>query len=304
MDVERERPEHIVALSGQSDGAAGYVNRLIESFDDGKTWAWLGSPLSGGPIAETLEFASPTRLYLSALDSSYATIARSDDSGNTWTHWRISQEPDLLPFIAAVDPADPDRVYVRAKARGIDRLFVSADAGVSWTQIYQSAGGVLGFALSPDGSTVAVGGPGAGVNLASTDSFAFHRVSDVQPYCLRWTRAGLYACATEATDGFTVGLSVDGGAHFQSLFHLPDLMPLACPAATAVGSSCGRDWPIVASAIGADAPLSPASDSRAPAKSSSCEVGIRQRSAFELVPLALVASWILWRRRSSAVRPA
>src|SRR5262249_54215890 len=38
-----------------------------------------------------------------------------------------------------------------------------------------------------------------------------------------------------------------------SLFHLPDLAPLACPPTTPTGSLCGDAWGQVAPLIGADA---------------------------------------------------
>jgi MYXO-CTERM domain-containing protein len=61
--------------------------------------------------------------------------------------------------------------------------------------------------------------------------------------CLTWTAQGLYACANEFTDGFTLGLSSDQGKTFTPLMHLRDLCgPLACGAATSAGKTCPELW--------------------------------------------------------------
>jgi hypothetical protein len=46
--------------------------------------------------------------------------------------------------------------------------------------------------------------------------------------CLKWGRAGLFACADEAKDGFTLGLSPDGVEPFAPLLRLSALEPAKC----------------------------------------------------------------------------
>ena len=58
-------------------------------------------------------------------------------------------------------------------------------------------GNMLGFALSPDGATVAVGGDTGGIWTAPTDTLAFTKVSTVGAKCLTWTNEGLYACGND-----------------------------------------------------------------------------------------------------------
>ncbi len=115
--------------------------------------------------------------------------------------------------------------------------------------IYVSQGDLTGFALSPDGARLAVGGASDGVRIAATTDFQFQKTSAVGAQCLTWTAAGLYACATEGTDTFTVGLSGDGGQTFHALYHLADTCPLACPAATSTGAQCPAVWPGVQDSI-------------------------------------------------------
>jgi photosystem II stability/assembly factor-like uncharacterized protein len=195
LDVDRSAPHHLVALSGKGDGMVGYTNRVLESLDDGRTWVPLGNAIANGLIAETIEIAPSGRVYLSGIHPPSGFLVRSGDAGATWTELPIAGPDGSIPFIAAVDTSNSDRIYVRSKAGDSDRLFVTSNSGESWTEIFSLPGSILGFALSPDGRRVAVGGPALGISVAGTTDYVFRRVSMVGAYCLRWTEAGLYACA-------------------------------------------------------------------------------------------------------------
>jgi len=255
LDVDRARPERIVALTAASDGMGSVVDRVLESIDNGRTWAPIGTPISDGLIATTIEVAPPARIYLSGRfgPTQGGGLERSDDGGATWRRLPIDVLGSSFPFIGAVDPADPDRVYVRSSGGDSDGVFVTTDGGATWTRIFSATGGLLGFALAPDGQSIAVGGPATGLNVASTSDYQFQKVSTIGAYCLRWTGAGLYACAKELGDGFTLGLSSDRGATFATLLQLPSVVPLACPPQSSTGSTCGPYWGAVATVIGADA---------------------------------------------------
>ena len=109
--------------------------------------------------------------------------------------------------IGAVDPNNPDRLLsVRIDGEPSDTLLVSTDGAKTWKTIFTTKGDMLGFALSPDGSQIALGGPSDGLVLASTSDFAFHQVSAIGPSCLAWTAAGLYGCGLgKFVDGVHVG---------------------------------------------------------------------------------------------------
>jgi hypothetical protein len=54
---------------------------------------------------------------------------------------------------------------------------------------------MLGFALSPDGSRLAYGGPADGLFIGASDgSEGFTKLSELRVRCLRWNQTGLYAC--------------------------------------------------------------------------------------------------------------
>jgi hypothetical protein len=80
---------------------------------------------------------------------------RSSDRGQTWERFDVPLSNDKrLPYIAAIDPSDADRLYVRLDGDPDDDLLVSEDGAQSFNQVFGSHGSLLGFALAPDGATV------------------------------------------------------------------------------------------------------------------------------------------------------
>jgi photosystem II stability/assembly factor-like uncharacterized protein len=255
LAVDPSRPSRVVALNATTDGGGAFTNRVFESADDGRTWTALGVPLSDGLVAETIDVAPSGRIYVSGKHwpTQVAALERSDDGGATWMRQPIDAAGAAVPFIAAVDKTNADRVYVRTSDSASDGVFVTSDGGATWTRVFTGSGGLLGFALSPDGTSVAVGGPSVGVNVASVSDHQFQRMGTLGPYCLRWTAAGVYACAKQVGDGFALGLSTDRGATFAKVLDSTALAPLACAPASTTGSTCPPFWGPVATTIGADA---------------------------------------------------
>jgi hypothetical protein len=122
-----------------------------------------------------------------------------------------------------------------------------------WEEVFTGTGLLKGFALSPDGQTLLVGGETDGVWRAAAADLQFEKVSEVGVQCLAWSEAGVYACAGEFKDGFTIGLSRDQGASFSPVMHLPCVRgPLSCAPDTEVGSACPAAWPATADVIDQD----------------------------------------------------
>lgn len=257
--VQPTDPKHVVGMTS-TGSSSGFHVVLAESKDGGATWSQLGDALPLDFNSETLEIAPsrPERLYLSGVSGEprAGVIFKSDDAGKTWIRSSFDLKGGLAPYLAAVDPKDPQIVYVRLDGDSTmgqgDSLWRSADGGATWTQIGQTKGEMLGFALSPDGSKVAFGGPSDGVWLTSTTSSSPAKTSAIGARCLTWAAAGLYACANEYPDGFTVGLSNDEGKTFKPLNHLAVLSPLECAAPTSTGSLCPKEWPKIQATIGTD----------------------------------------------------
>jgi MYXO-CTERM domain-containing protein len=184
-------------------------------------------------------------MYVSAVrdpgTTATAFLLTSTDHGKTFVENPLPLvQTEHAAFIAAVDPLNADRLYVRT-SNAVDmpsRLLVSDDAGKTFRTIFTGLGQLLGFALSSDGKKVYVGGPRDGLNQASTTDFAFTQKSKVEVQCLKLADDGLWTCSSEKS-GFVVGLTKDEGATFESKLHFCDIRgPLTCPTGTSTNTEC------------------------------------------------------------------
>ena len=321
VTVQPAHPEQAFALiSGRVDGS--YLVWLARSDDNGATFTEIEPPLPRDFVATTVEVAptNPLRVYVSGKITStqQGAIQRSDDGGLTWTASLLDVHGSPSIYIGAVDPLDADVIYIRTLSDVASRVIASRDAGATWKDVWSAPGDVPGMALSADGSTMALGGPMAGINIASTADWAFRQTSSVGTYCLSWLGNDLLACGKEAVEGFSIGVSHDEGAHFAPLLHLPDIVPRPCPSGTAA-EGCATAWGPIALQIGVDAgpdgspppahnpELNPVGDER-PARGCSCIMG-ETGPAVSMLPAALLYAAGLWRwsskrGRSEPVRPA
>jgi hypothetical protein len=253
-DVDPSNPERVVSAASSFD-AGEYSFTLRQSLDNGASWQQLGVPAEGYVMTLAIAPTNPKRIYVSTTSLSDGTpsVVRTDDAGATWHPFVLPTKDAPVPYIAAIDPLNADRVYVRAPAsQGGDVLLVSENAGKDWKQILKAKGTLAGFAVSPDGAQLAVGGPTDSVQLASATDYAFTPVSDVGVTCLTWSADGIFACADQKTAGFSVGLSTDEGAHFEPLFEPSQLTLQVCAAGTPVASHCPNAWHGLAPILGAD----------------------------------------------------
>jgi hypothetical protein len=252
VTVRPDNPRVAVALAATYDahaaeGGPGFLQQLYESVDDGASWAALGGPIDPTATATTLEVAATdgSRLYVSALRDAAqaASLFVSLDKGATWTERPVpldaSRESGV--YIAAVDPMNADRVYLRT-AGSTSRLLVTDDAGQTYRAPFSLAGQILGFARSPDGSKVYAGNIEQGLFAATRDSLSFQSVSNLPVQCLTAEGGNLWACSrdNQAGTGFVAGVSADDGATFTAKLHLAAQPLLAC-AADATAAQCGGD---------------------------------------------------------------
>jgi MYXO-CTERM domain-containing protein len=240
-----------------------FKSQLFETTDQAQTFVPLGQTFDPTLLGETVDLApnDPNRIYVSAVRNPGATpqgyLLVSTDHGTTFTTYDVPLiAGERAVFIAGVDPTNADRVYLRTST-AIDkpsRLLVTADAGKTFTTAMTSKGGLLGFAISADGSKVWVGGPLDGVQLASRTDMVFTQKSTVAVQCLATGSDGLWACSGEK-DGFVAGLSTDDGATFQAKLHFCDIKgALDCPAGTPTNTACTAAWPQQAQILGCEVP--------------------------------------------------
>lgn len=255
VSTDKKTPSTAIAMTSKVQGSSSFVSELWESLDDGETWTVAGAPLPTDfrPLTVDTAPSNPMRVYASGLygaGGAKGGLARSLDRGATWEVVDVpSTDADHAPYIGAVDPNDEKRLYVRLFGTP-GRLFVSTDGGDSFTELFTGTGLLKGLALSPDGATLLVGGESDGVHRVTTATSTVEKVADVGVQCLAWGKNGVLACAAEAKDGFTIGLSVDEGGSFTSALHLPCVRgPLDCASDTSVGSKCPAAWPATADII-------------------------------------------------------
>jgi hypothetical protein len=275
VSVRSAAPHSAVALVSTyssttvADSSMGYVTQLYETADDGATWVALGGPFDPTVSVTTIDVAAsdPNRLYVTGFRSSTLftpVLFVSVDRGASWSEHAMPQlSHDLGVYIAAVDPANADLVYLRTAGApnpsGRSRLFVTQDQGRSFQTLLSLPGSMLGFALSPDGSKVYAGiekgglfvaprnaleaVPDGGGSLAAVGDagglafLAFRQTSSIHVQCLATHGAQLWACSDEAS-GFVAGVSLDDGATFTPKLHKNGVAaPIGC-AADATAAQC------------------------------------------------------------------
>lgn len=251
-----------------------YTSNVYESNDQAKTFVKLGTALDPTLFGMTVDLApsDPDRIYVSAVrhpgNEAEGFFLTSKDHGQTFEERAFPLiAGERAPYIAAVDPTNPSRIYVRTSSGEENvagsaetndrpgRLLVSDDEGVSWRTVFTSKTALRGFALAKDGSKVYLGSMKDGLQVASTTDFAFHQVSDLEIGCLALADDGLWACSNERS-AFILGRSTDDGATFEPLLHFCDIRgPLACPASTNTATMCGGEtWDLQEFALGCQTP--------------------------------------------------
>ena len=271
--------DEVLALVTTFEGGRNTV-RLQESMDGGQTWKVTGSPLPAA-LVYTLDVdpQNSSRLYVtgSALSSDAQApelFLTSSDRGGSWAVGTIpGTSIDSSPWIAAIHPRDGNKIFVRTdswkkdvSSQDIagDALLYSDDGGKTWTELLRAGGSeasvpgakMLGFALSPDGSTALVGygdivdpvrvvDPDAkwvGLYQSSSDGrYSFGpgapaapvRLMNVPVTCLSWTKEGIYGCFAPKGQGQYVAFTADPSltpASFTTLMKTSEVLgaPRCC----------------------------------------------------------------------------
>ncbi|WP_437922745.1 hypothetical protein WMF37_27350 [Sorangium sp. So ce291] len=286
LSIDRADPASAILLGSSVLASDAIVTQVWESKDDGRTWTQAGADLPSTFLGVTLDSApsDPRRIYVSGRwngPTFQGIVKRSSDRGATWEDFEVPGSDDRnLPYLGAVDPVDPDVVYVRRDGDGADALLVSNDGGATWREVFQATS-LLALALSPDGTMIAAGSDEDGLWIAPTATLEFTRTGQLGVRCLTWTERGLFACADEPVDGFTAGISTDGGKTFSPLMTLDRLCgpPPACASESSTGQTCPPLWPSTASFIGATGSCGAGSGSSAASSGAGASAGGSEATA-------------------------
>ena len=304
----------------RQDDAGGilFTSKIWETKDEGQTFQQLGQSLDPALLGYTIDVTAtdPNRIYITAVrspgTSPRAFLLTSKNHGQSWEELEIPLVgTERSVFVAGVDPNNAERVYLRTSntADQPTRLVVrdSVDGGAPTLRtVYEAAGALLGFALSPDGSKVYVGGPKDGIKVASAQDYRFEQRSTLETQCLAVNADGLWACSNEQS-GFIAGLSKDDGVTFEPRLHFCDIRgPLSCNPGTPTADRCNPLWPsqrdILGCGGGRDGGRDAAGDAGGfeplPAPSSGCDCRSAPAAPWGALAGAAVAAIALLRRRA------
>jgi hypothetical protein len=238
--------------------SGGRENQPWRTDDDGQTWTPVGAPFEAPLLFETIEVApsDSTRLYLTGAIPPTSTLPRqpfvfrSTDGGLNWERYPFALEAsdtqrDKNIFVSAIDPVDPDRLYLRVSGDPDDRLLVSDDGGQSFREALRQPL-LRGFARSDDGTTVYAGSDVRGLFRSDDRGETFAPVTGgiERVNCLAVRGDELWACGNDYVDGFTLGRSRDRGASFEPVLRFKFIAGVPeCDADAPVTALCGPRYP-------------------------------------------------------------
>ncbi len=239
LDVD---PTGLLVVAVSRTGLFTGASAVFRSLDGGASFTRLAE--APETAFGTVEIAPSdlSRLWLTArTKAARSVVYRSDDGGKTLVEVTALPRPEEA-YVAAVDPTNPDRVFVRLAYQDASFLTRSAayrtdDAGKTWSLVADVPGHMLGFAIDPSGKKVFLGGPDAGL-LRSLDGGAPVSISTAKVRCLRHHEGRLYACLGSSASTFGVAASCDEGATFPTIVDLPSLTNAGTCASGTTGAVC------------------------------------------------------------------
>lgn len=225
------------------------ADRLVRSVDGGARFEAVGEPFEAVLLERVLVAPSdPSRVYLSGYRPPSGGAARrgfvwaSEDRGARFAAYELPLlEGERAPLLVGVDPARPERLFVRVPRGELDerpeRLLESLDGGRSFRQRFALAR-LTAFAVSEDGGTLWVGSLGEGLWRAEGED-PFGRIAAREVRCAAVHGGALWLCLDPRPDGVILARSADGGATLEPRVRIDRLDGLVdCPRCSSVRVAC------------------------------------------------------------------
>lgn len=239
LDVD---PTGLLVVAVSRSGLFTGASAVFRSLDGGASFTRLAQVPETAFSTVEIAPSDLSRLWLTARTKTARTVVyRSDDGGKTLVEVTALPRPEEA-YVAAVDPTNPDRVFVRLAYQDASFLTRSSayrtdDAGKTWSLVADVPGHMLGFAIDPSGKKLFLGGPEAGL-LRSLDGAAPVSISTAKVRCLRHHEGRLYACLGSSASTFGVAASCDDGATLPMVVDLPSLTSAVTCASGTTGAVC------------------------------------------------------------------
>jgi hypothetical protein len=261
VHLARNAEGKVYAAVQPLDGSAAqlFASSNGESFES-------TAAFEGFPNAIALAAEDAARVFVSASvpegNNNAAILLVSDQGGEQFAERPIELHTgELRAFVRAVDPLEPDRVFVRTQSPdGVmpERLLLSEDAGRSFQSVL-TAGGPIAV-LATTNSVWA--GTAEGLYRSLDRGRTFERAGPefiTRVGCLSARDGALYVCGySEAQRVFGVLESKDEGNTFDWFLRFPQVgSRISCAPESDEGARCEaafRDWSIEQGFIPADMP--------------------------------------------------
>jgi hypothetical protein len=236
--VDPTNGDRVLAVVTTPLDAGGSTYTVVESSDGGATFpqtrytAPVGDHITGVEISHS----DPQTVYLTLTSATYAPmVAVTTDGGSNWMLHSLSASlptgTDSIRLVA-VDPTNPQKVYLRIANQQLQGLAISTDGGNTATTPLSFQGGVFSaFTRLASGSLIAGGVLGtAAVAYRSTDGGSTFSQLPTVPFTftgLSSRGTELYAAADNMVDpsvAYAIYTSSDEGMSWHPLMAFGDYM--------------------------------------------------------------------------------
>jgi hypothetical protein len=325
--VDPTNPNRVLAAAAATDDAGDVGPASIYASSDGGT-TFGATPLFTAPataaiVGVEIARSDPNVVYISyyipMADGLHPWLVRSSDGGASWTPLDVHAALGLNQVrIFAVDPSNPDLLYLRLIANGSESVAITRDGGMTFTTPLTITGGsVSAFARLASGTVLV----GARINFATDGggaSGAGYRSTDGGLTFVPWSltpqphvvglaervsagKSTLYISGENYVDGWALASSADEGMTVTPLFSYNQVRGIKSCAQQACANNCLYEYnqAVWDRDVCTGALLDAGTGAPPPAKSSGCHcaaAGGERPGMASLLALALACAVALRRR--------